>query len=165
MNADYDLLFDDLMSKLEIDRFSLEIEWVQQPSMMMQACEIENARRMAVTDLEQMLEKFDANLDLHIRNNPEVYGFDKKPTETGIKNTIVSSEKRQMIVKRLNSAQNDLLRAKSLVRSMDLVKLHGQEYFSKPSAELTPKETGTLRRNSLADKIKTKRNIKKEEGV
>ena len=78
---------------LNIDKYSLDLEWEKQAQLYMKWSE---RYAEAVRNRDRAKEKLElvrAAIDEDIRLNPEKYGFDKKPTESAISAMIIKSDK------------------------------------------------------------------------
>lgn len=73
---------------IEIDENNLEDEWIVHPSNYLEYADIYAEAIEKRDNVKLKLEWIEANLDLDIRKNPAKYGFDTKPAEGAIKNTI-----------------------------------------------------------------------------
>ena len=124
---------------ITIDDSALDIEWLEQPQLM-----IKYIRHASQTsrDLDKAKENLDivkAEIDLKIRSNPEKYGLEKV-TEAAIQNTILTSKQYQEVNQTMLDVKYEAEMAKGAVRAMEqrkdalenLVRLHGQQYFAGP---------------------------------
>jgi len=89
---------------IEVDRDNLESEWMEHPSIYVYYSDAYAKAEERRDDLKLDLEVVDAKLDLAIRKNYEMFGFEEKPTETAIKKKITISEKHVKASKALNKA-------------------------------------------------------------
>lgn len=138
---------------LEIDETRLDEAWIAQPKLYYKYAkqlanartvveEIKNQQEIIKTDIDNVK----ATLDMSIRNNPDGYGIGKT-TETAIKNAVSVQPEYKEIMETYNASQKKLVEAKNeadvlqaLVTALDhkksalenLVRLHGQNYFSSP---------------------------------
>lgn len=145
---------------LTIDLNELDTEWVNQPGLYYKA-----ARDFADTKADLEEEKNNLNL-IHaeigndVREDPTAYAI-VKPTEKAIEAAILTSDSYQKALKILNTKKHAVDIASAWVTALDhrkralenTVKLHGQEYFSKPQAAQEDAEEMTKR----AARTKTKR--------
>jgi hypothetical protein len=126
---------------VDINRDELDIEWLRQPNMMEDACRALADARLAHSGLKADLELCEAELSLHIRKNPEDFSLDKT-TEAVISAVILTQEKYQKKLKRLNEAKQSIDVAEALTTALhhkkaaleNLVQLQAQGYFSTPKA-------------------------------
>ena len=125
---------------IKIDETSLDVEWLQQPSLMMKYAE-QVSRAQADTEImKQDLDILKAEIDKKIRANPEKYEI-AKITESVILNTIIQQKEYQEANIEYIEAMYELNMTKNAVKAIDgkktslenLVKLHGQQYFAGPS--------------------------------
>jgi hypothetical protein len=79
---------------IEIDESDLEGEWLTHPSLFLHYSKI-LANAIKILDEEKLrLDWIAANIDLDVRKNwKKKYGFETKPAENAIKNTILISKK------------------------------------------------------------------------
>jgi hypothetical protein len=146
----------DYEKDIHIDEQSLDVEWLEQPSLMMKYARISANARMELDRAKEELEFTRATLDKEIRSDPDKYGIDKV-TEAVVLATI-------MIHKDYKEANNALINAKfesdiasSAIRAIDarkdalenLVRLHGMQYFAGPSI---PRDI-TSERKKIQDKV------------
>lgn len=125
---------------ITIDEAALDVEWLEQPRLMMQYARHAAQMKMDMDYAKEQLDLVQAELDKAIRTDPEKYGLEKI-TESAVRNTILT----QKMYKDSNSAYLDAKFeydvAMGAVRAFDqrksalenLVRLHGQQYFAGPS--------------------------------
>ena len=78
---------------LKLDRDNLDREWEKQATLFMKWAE---RHAEALYERDRKKEKLDlvrAELDASLRANPELFGFDKKPTESAISAWIISQDR------------------------------------------------------------------------
>lgn len=131
---------DDYSLDMEINPGELDIEWINQPALMMKytkkAAELREKRDL----LKEELELLKAQLDKEVRSDPEEYGL-TKTTETIIQNTVISIDEYQDLLKTYLRASYEVNVAQGVVQAIEqrkqalenLVRLHGQQYFAGPS--------------------------------
>lgn len=94
----------DFRRDVTIDPSNLEEEWVLHASLYLyysdQYAEAFDEKEKA----KQYLDWVSAKLDLEVRKNYKKFGFDSKPAEGGIKNTIIVHKKYQEALKKYNKA-------------------------------------------------------------
>ena len=93
---------------LKIDKHRLDFEWERQAQLYMKWAE---AYAQAVLDRDRAKELLDvvrAELDSKIRKSPADFGFDKKPTESAITNTVVQQEEYRKAYDKLIQAQSNM---------------------------------------------------------
>ena len=126
--------------ELRIDDSALDVEWLEQPSLMRRAVKEASQARKELDSVKANLELVQAQVDKQIRENPEEYGL-VKTTETVIHNTILMQEKYQSAYQKVVDASYRLNLAQGIVRTVEqkkdalenLVRLYGQSYFAGPS--------------------------------
>ncbi len=152
--------------ELRIDDLNLDEEWAIQPQLFMKYAEACAQAKLDFDDAKGALDVVRAEVDLAVRDDPSMYtGSDKKPTETQISNIITTEKQYKDAYKAQNIARHKYEIMLGAVRAFDqrkstlenLVRLHGQNYFSSPSEtiETTP-VVGSMRSNKLKDKVKNK---------
>jgi len=124
---------------IRIDEEALDIEWLEQASLMMKyARNAADARR----ELDRAKENFDivkAEVDKDIRTNPDDYEV-TKVTDASVAAAILGTEEYKEASQRLIQAKYEADIASSAVRAVEqrkdalenLVRLHGQQYFAGP---------------------------------
>lgn len=126
---------------MSIDETSLDVEWLQQPSLMLKYANMASAAKKVVDEAKESLDVLKAQLDKQIRLDPA--GFNKgidKITETVIQNTILMLDEYKDANSEYIKARYEYEMAKNAVESLEqkktalenLVKLHGQQYFAGP---------------------------------
>lgn len=103
----FDLSFDpnetrDFQSDVSIDKDNLEEEWILHSSLYLYYSTQYAKATFQKDQAKSELEWITAELDLEIRSNPRKYGFPSKPTEGGIKNTIIVNKKYQEASEKFN---------------------------------------------------------------
>jgi hypothetical protein len=124
---------------ITIDESGLDIEWLNQPRLMIQYATHLAEMSLRLDKKKSLLELKKAELDKAIRGNPDRFGV-AKPTETAILNAIMMNEEYQEIEHQVLDAKYQVDIAKAAVRAIDgkkdalenLVRLHGQQYFAGP---------------------------------
>lgn len=124
---------------VQIDDSALDIEWLDQPSLMLRY-----ARHAAAAKkkLDLAKEKFDlvkSKLDKEIRSFPDRFELDKV-TDKSVEATMPQQPDYKEASRDVINAQFDLNVANGAVKAIDarkdslenLVKLHGQQYFAGP---------------------------------
>lgn len=141
---------------IRIDEQSLDVEWLEQPSLMMKYARISANARMELDRTKEMLELTKAELDRAIRSDPDKYGI-PKVTDAAITAAIITNERYKDVSNELIQAKFDADIASSAVRAIDvrkdalenLVRLHGMQYFAGPSI---PRDI-TSERKKIQDKV------------
>lgn len=132
---------------LLIDENALDKEWLRQPKLFFEHAHDLADQRDIYERKKRSLELERANLDKAIRDDPEAFGLTKL-TENLVTNTIIRQESFIQKQDKLNEAKYELDLAQAIVTSLDqkkaalenLVRLHGQNYFSTPSGKGLGKE-------------------------
>jgi hypothetical protein len=125
-----------------IDESALDVEWINQPTLMFKySRELAKAEK-EVSRLKEKISVERARLDKDIRSNPVKYKVgDIKITEAVVSNAIVTNKDFQELTKDLIEAQYEVNMVKGAVDAVkqrkdalqDLVRLHGQQYFAGPT--------------------------------
>jgi hypothetical protein len=172
--------YDDILS---IDETLLDEEWIKQPKLFYKhACRLAETRTR-VDDIKNQLEiqkteveNVKAHLDMSIRNNPEEYNISGKVTEAAIKNVVSVQPECKRAIDVYNELQKELIQAKNdsdvlqaLVSALDhkktalenLVKLHGQNYFSTPRMP-QQEQSREFIEETLKRKAREKTKVRKE---
>lgn len=126
---------------IQIDRNSLDDEWVEQPGLY-------HRYAVALADAKQELDYEKANLDLvkaeldaDIRTDPEAYGL-ARTTESAIESTILTQKRYRVAQKKVREAKHRVDVLSAAVGALDhrrkalenLVSLFLADYYSKPKA-------------------------------
>ena len=130
----------DYEQDLHIDDTALDIEWLEQPKLMLKYTEIASSLRR---DLDQEKEKLSlarAELDRDIRQDPDNFNIQVKITEAVINGCILEQKKYKEAMTNQIDAQYELNSAKGAVSAVEdrkaalenLVKLFGMGYFAGP---------------------------------
>ena len=124
---------------LKIDVDSLDVEWADQPTLMIKYTKIAAEARMELDEAKENLGIVKAEIDLEIRRDPEKFDI-VKVTESAIQSAIILEENYGKANSRCLKAAYELEMAQGAVRAMDqrkqalenLVRLHGLQYFAGP---------------------------------
>ncbi len=157
----------DLKDDLNIDKFSLDIEWEKQSQLYLKYSEMLAEYETRRDKLKDLIEVEKAEIEKEIREFPEEYGLKAKPTEGSIK-AVVSTDKK---IKKMKKKYFQFIKQSkiwgALVKSLDhkkkalenLTQLHLAGYYSTPnhslnnkyvkenSEEIRKKQNGNLKRN------------------
>lgn len=76
---------------IRIDESALDVEWLDQPSLMMKYARNAAEARLELDRAKEALELTKAELDREVRSNPEAFGMEKL-TESAVQNTIILQE-------------------------------------------------------------------------
>lgn len=166
MNKQYD--YD---NELQINPDALDVEWLMQPQLFMKYAEALAEAENRVDSAKENLELTKAETDSDIRNNIEAYtGTTKKPTETVVLSIVTQHHDYKKALTRFNKAKRDAKIMLMAVRAFDqrktalenLVKLHGQSYFSSPQEDrdLKLEYEKNARHNVVRGKVYSKLNPK-----
>ena len=156
---------------IEIDGQSLDLEWLNQPRLMMQYTQHSAKMRKALEEAKQELDIAKADADKMIRTNPEKYGIEKV-TEVVVANAILNEKGYRKAYTEFLAAQYESDMAQGAVNAFEhrksalenLVRLYGQQYFSGPKMPLEinrewekKEETKELNRKVKAGMVRRKR--------
>ena len=145
-----------------IDDSSLDVEWLEQPSLMMKygrhEAEMERQKDIA----KERLDLVKADLDRAIREDPEKFGIGK-PTETAISNTIISQDGYKETYHEFLDALHEHNISKAAVRAFaqrkdaleNLVRLNGQQYFAGPKVPRDLTEQRNIYREKVNKRVRT----------
>ena len=126
--------------EMGIDCSALDVEWLEQPRLMMKyGRQLADARR-AQDDAKEFLDYTKAKLDNEIRQDPDSYGL-AKATETAVAGAILLQDEYREASSALIQAKYDTELLSTAVRAVDsrktalenLVRLHGMSYFAGPA--------------------------------
>ena len=155
-----------------IDETALDVEWLEQPRLMMKYTRYAADTRQEMDLARENLDLVRAELDKKIRNDPDRYDL-VKITEGAVTNTIIAQPAYKDAMERFLVTKYEYEVAQGAVRAFDqrksalenLVRLHGQQYFAGPSVprdlskEWEQREKERRINQSIGSKIKrTKRN-------
>jgi len=124
---------------IRIDETALDIEWLEQPSLMIKYARIAAHCRMVLDQKKEALDLVKAHLDQEIRSNPSEFGIEKI-TEQVMLNTIIDQVPYKEAFAEYLEAKFEADVAQGAVRAFDarkdalenLVRLNGQQYFAGP---------------------------------
>lgn len=130
----------DYEKDIEIDESALDVEWLNQASLMWKYGRHAAHARMEVDKAKEALDIKRAELDGLIRLEPQQYNIEKI-TEAVVTNTIALQPGFQKVNEKYIEAKYESDMAQAAVRAIDqrktalenLVRLHGQQYFAGPS--------------------------------
>lgn len=154
---------------ITIDETALDVEWLEQPRLMLKYARYAAECKKAVDQAKEKLELVCSQIDKNIRANPSDYGL-VKPTDTAVKATIPLDEEYQEANKELIEAKFEADLAMNAVYAFNarkdalqnLVTLHGQRYFAGPKVprDLTWERTEHDQKVNagIADKLNRKPN-------
>lgn len=135
---------------IEIDDTALDLEWLDQASLMLKYTKHFAKTRKQLDEAKENLDVIKAELDKDIRNNPDDYGIDKI-TESVVQNTILLQPGYKLANKKVIDCKYEVDIAIAATRAFEqrkdalenLVRLHGQQYFAGPN---TPRDLNWERR-------------------
>jgi len=124
---------------IKIDELALDIEWLEQPSLMLKYSRHAVETRKILDKAKLNLDVVRARLDKKIRSNPEEYGL-TKVVEAAVQNAILDTPEYLEAHEELLKAKYEAEVAKVVVQSIEqrkealenLVRLHGLQYFAGP---------------------------------
>ena len=125
---------------MTIDPDSLDVEWIEQPRLMLQYSRHAAKTRLEVERKKEELDIVRAGLDMKIRVDPEKYDI-VKLTESVVSSTIITQKEYMVANEEFLLLQYESNMVQGAVRALEgkktalenLVKLHGQQYFAGPS--------------------------------
>src|SRR5687767_666985 len=92
----------------EIDKFALDVEWVNQPALYVEYAERLAEQNKRLDYAKSELELVVAELDKDIRSHWQTKYAIEKLTETVVSNTIILQPKYQVALKSLNETKHDV---------------------------------------------------------
>lgn len=124
---------------VKIDENALDIEWLDQPSLMLKYAKHAAIMSRALDDAKEELDAVSAELDKLIRADPDKFDL-PKVTEGAITSAIKLDKRHKTAYSAMLDAKYESDMAKGAVRALEskkdalenLVKLHGQQYFAGP---------------------------------
>jgi len=124
---------------IKIDETALDVECLDQPSLMMQYGKNLAEAERALSTAKMQNDMVRAELDREIRKNPEKYGI-SKITETAIAGAISTAPGYNDFEKHVIDAAYEVKVARAAVDAVQqkkdmleaLIRLHGQQYFAGP---------------------------------
>jgi hypothetical protein len=125
---------------ISIDENALDIEWLEQPSLVFKYSQWSAKCKLEVDRASEKLNIIKAELDQKVREDPEKYGV-SKVTENAISNAIISHSKYQDAKADYLDKKYEAEMAQAAVWALNdkkaalenLVRLNGQNYFAGPS--------------------------------
>lgn len=159
---------------LKIDETALDIECLDQPTLMMRYSKLQARTEKRVGELKEALAVVEADLDLDIRLHPGRYGVPLdsdgipkiKVTEAVVTGRLKKQEEYKEAHEDLLEAQHKNNILKGAVKSVEqrksmleeLIKLHGQRYFAGPKTERNlTNEISKKRKREESNKLVGKR--------
>jgi len=154
----------DYENDIQIRQDELEMEWLDQPSLMFKYAKNAAEMRRLLDLSKEKLDLAKAEIDKEIRTNPEKFGIEKI-TETVVANSMLATLKYKKANEEFLNAKYEVDVAQAAVVAMsqrkdaleNLVRLHGQQYFAGPKV---PHDISELR-ESRQKKVNQSVNIKR----
>ncbi len=151
----------DYEKDINIDSEALDLEWINQPSLMYKYSEHAAITKHEMDRTKERMEIVKADLDSQIRNNPKDFGL-PKVTESAIQGAVTLQPKYKKAVEQYHEVKYEYGVAMAAVNAIDqrksalenLVKLLCASYFAGPQ---TPRD---LSKEYLAKKEQTQSNAK-----
>ena len=161
----------DFKEDIKIDEFALDKEWIKQPRLFAGYCEeLANADR-DVGKAKEKLEVVRAELLRDIIDNPSNFGLEKT-TQAMIDAVIITDGRYIEAQSYLNTLLYEKNMIQNAVRAMDmkksalenLVKLHGQNYFSTPVSSGEHQEAvHEIKKDSAREIVKDRKRSRRRE--
>lgn len=150
---------------IEIDGESLDLEWIEQPKMMLKYTQhLANVKR-ELEECKQALDIAKAEADKKIRTEPEKFGIEKV-TEVVVANAILNEKGYKKAYTEFLEAKFEVDMSQGAVNAFEhrkaalenLVKLYGQQYFAGPKAplEITREWSHKEEQREMSRKISSK---------
>jgi hypothetical protein len=156
----------DYEKDIQIDCDALDVEWLEQASLMLKYTRHLAKLRMELDQAKEELDVVKAELDKDIRTNPDDYDIDKI-TESVVENTIFLQKDYKLANKNIIQCKYEVDMAVGAVRAFEqrkdalenLVRLHGQQYFAGPRVprDLSKEFEQHQRQQNVDKKITIKR--------
>lgn len=137
---------------LDINRNALEEECQDQPKMVFEWVEQAAVAARRVKEAKNKLKLVEAQLILKIRADPQEYGIVGKVTESGINSAVILHPSYQQAQDAVIQAEYDSDVVDGMIKALNdrrsqlenLVKLYGQQYWSKPRIAEEDREAGRV---------------------
>jgi len=152
---------------IKIDDTALDVEWLEQPGLMLRYSRHAANARMEVDKAKEAFELTKAELDKEIRSYPDRFGIEKI-TDKVVENTLPMQKDYKEASERLINAKFELDVANGALRAMEarkdalenLARLLGLQYFSGPKIPRNLSEEKESRQtkinSSIANKMRTR---------
>lgn len=129
----------DYEKDIAIDETALDLDWLDQPALMMKYARHSAQMRKNLEEAKQNLDIAKAEVDREIRENPAKFKIEKV-TEGSVASAILTAQKYQDAHKAYLDSKFEADMSQGAVNAFDqrksalenLVKLHGQQYFAGP---------------------------------
>lgn len=156
---------------IRIDEENLDLEWLEQPNLMIKYTKNAAEARMNLDNAKQTLDIVKAEVDSAIRKDPEHYGL-IKVTDAAVASTLLIQEEYKIAFENYLSAKYEADMAQGAVTAFsqrkdaleNLVRLFGLNYFSGPrmTKDLHEKRMERMKNIDSGISSKFKRNIKEQ---
>lgn len=129
----------DYETDVVIDESALDVEWLEQPRLMMKYARKAAEARRKMDEAKENVEYIRAELDKEIRQDPDKFGI-AKISETAIQNTILMEDSYRKASAEFAKHRFEADISRGAVSAFEhrrdalenLVRLHGQQYFAGP---------------------------------
>lgn len=150
----------DYSEELEIDKHNLDQEWIDHSSRFMKYMRLEADAAKAEAEAKENRDIVIAQTARAVRDDPERYGIEGKPTNPQVDAAVNEDEDVQEAREELREARHKLAMMVAAVRAFthrkaaleNLVKLQGQGYYSSPT--VTGEDAQGFRKSVEEDKEK-----------
>ena len=148
--------------RLEIDRFKLDEEWVNQPKLYREWATKHADTILEVDEAKANLDAVKSIVDAHIRADPEAYGI-KKITENVVASIVLGDEDYHKALKQLREAKHKANIIEAVVTALEhrkralekLVDLHARDYFAEPRASKSSRDAvDDMERRTARNKVR-----------
>jgi hypothetical protein len=151
---------------IRIDETALDVEWLEQPSLMMKYSKHAVKMRQGLDLAKEQLELVRAEIDRDVRMHPDRFGIEKI-TEAVVQNTILMDDRFKKANEFYITTKYETDVAQVAVRAFEhrkealenLVRLNGQQYFAGPKVprDLTDQRAERQKRINAAIASRMKR--------
>jgi hypothetical protein len=150
----------DYEKDIEIDESALDIEWLEQPRLMLKYAKNAAEMQLDLDKAKQDLDIAKAEADKAIRENPERFGLEKV-TEAAVSNAILISKDYKQAYQTYLDTKYEVDMARGAVNAFEqrksalenLVRLHGQQYFAGPRVPHDLKELRAEKQKQIETNI------------
>ena len=126
-------------SVVQIDEHALDKECIRLPSDYLKYANLAADAKRDADEAKTRLDVVQADLAAEVRSNPSDFGLDKV-TEAGIQGAVLTNERYQKVLTRVQKARHAQELAQAVVWALEhkkrtltlLVELHGMGYFAAP---------------------------------
>ena len=155
---------------IKIDETALDVEWLDQPQIALKYGKLVTNLERTVKKLRERKKTIRSELILEANENPQEIFDKKRPNKADIEAYYRTDEKYKNIVEELHDAEYELEYSKiakneiSYTRKQaleNLVRLHGQQYFSGPNVNRDLEKEVKKREKQMKQNISSKLNDKK----